>query len=106
VADANTALIVLASVQGAFTVVLAVATGFYAVRTHDISKAAKEQADASTEMARETREQTSATVQVVREMREQTSATMQTARAAQAQADAALAMAQVMHEQSFPRANF
>lgn len=55
--DANTAFIVLASVQGAFTVALALATAFYAVRTHDISKAAREQAEASVQMAREMYEQ-------------------------------------------------
>ncbi len=55
--DANTALIALASVQGATTVVLAGATWFYAARTHDISKATRRQADASSEMAREMREQ-------------------------------------------------
>ncbi len=57
VADATTAFIVLASVQGVVTLVLAVATGFYAWRTHDISKATKEQAGASIEMAREMHEQ-------------------------------------------------
>ncbi len=56
-ADANTALIVLASVQGATTFVLAAATGFYAWRTHDISKATRRQAEASAEMTREVREQ-------------------------------------------------
>ncbi len=55
--EAETALIVLASVQGAFTVALVLATAFYAVRTHDISKAAREQADASVKMAQVMREE-------------------------------------------------
>jgi hypothetical protein len=56
-ADANTAIVVLASVQGALTLALVGATAYYAWRTHDISKAAQEQAKASAEMAREMKEQ-------------------------------------------------
>lgn len=56
-ADANTAIVVLASVQGALTLALVGATAYYAWRTHDISKATREQANASVEMAREMREQ-------------------------------------------------
>jgi len=56
-ADANTAIVILASAQGALTIALVVATGYYAWRTHDISKATREQANASVEMAREMREQ-------------------------------------------------
>lgn len=56
-ADANTALIALASVQGATTIVLAGATWWYAQRTNVMSKAAEKQASASAEMAREMREQ-------------------------------------------------
>ena len=59
-ADANTALIVLASVQGATTIVLAAATGFYAWRTHDISTATRDQADATVRLAEATRKQADA----------------------------------------------
>ena len=55
--DANTTLIALPAVQGATTIVLAVATGFYAWRTHHISEATRELAEASEEMAHEMHEQ-------------------------------------------------
>lgn len=56
-ADANAALIALACVQGATTIALTGATAFYAVRTHNISKATREQANATAKMAQEMREQ-------------------------------------------------
>lgn len=56
-ADANTAVIVLACVQGAATLVLAAVTFSYAKTTARMSDAARRQADASVETAREMREQ-------------------------------------------------
>ena len=55
--DANTAFIVLASVQGALTVVLAGSTYYYARKTRDIAEATRQQAKASVKMAEEMREQ-------------------------------------------------
>lgn len=56
-ADATTAFIALASVQGAATLVLVIVTAFYALRTRDIADAARQQAKASAEMAQEMSEQ-------------------------------------------------
>lgn len=70
-ADANTAVIVLACVQGAATLVLAGITFFYAKTTARISGETRRQADASVEMAEEMREQAEASVEMAREMREQ-----------------------------------
>jgi hypothetical protein len=54
-ADANTAVIVLACVQGAATLILAAITYSYARTTARTSEATRRQADASVEMAREMR---------------------------------------------------
>lgn len=56
-ADATTAFIVLASVQGAATLVLVIVTAFYALRTRDIADAARQEAVASSEIAQEMRAQ-------------------------------------------------
>ncbi len=63
-ADANTAVIVLASVQGATTIALAVVTGLYVRRTREISIATQQQAQA-------TRLQADASVAMVREMQQE-----------------------------------
>jgi hypothetical protein len=57
VADANTAVIVLACVQGGATLILAGVTLFYAKTTARISDDTRRQADASVKMAREMKEQ-------------------------------------------------
>ena len=58
-AEVNTAIIILASVQSASTLVLVAVTAFYARTTAKISDAAQRQADATAEMVREMRDQTS-----------------------------------------------
>ena len=57
-ADANTAFVTLACVQGALTVALVLVTIYYASQTHDIASASRDQAHASLKMADEMREQT------------------------------------------------
>lgn len=57
-ADANTAFVVLASVQGSLTVVLVGATIYYARKTRDIADETRKQAEANMKMAEAMREQT------------------------------------------------
>jgi len=56
-ADANTALVILACVQGVINVGLMGTTFYYARKTKDIASATKEQADATREQAQAQREQ-------------------------------------------------
>jgi hypothetical protein len=56
-ADANTALVTLACVQGVINAVLLGTTVYYARKTKDIASATKEQADATREQAQAQREQ-------------------------------------------------
>jgi hypothetical protein len=53
-ADANTAFVTLACVQGALTLALVGATVYYARKTHDIASATREQAEASARMVEAT----------------------------------------------------